>query len=61
MADDEKTQDVAAGASHNFDPDKTSIVPNTPRPAASDSGRVDDAEKTHLVGESVVPPRRPAP
>ena len=61
MADDEKTQDVAAGASQDVDPDKTWIVPNTPRPAASDSGRVDDAEKTHLVGESVVPPRRPAP
>lgn len=61
MADDEKTQGVAAGASQDFDPDKTWIVPNTPRPAASDSGRVDDAEKTHLVGESVVPPRRPAP
>jgi hypothetical protein len=61
MDDDEKTQHVAAGASQDFDPDKTTIVPNTPRPAAPNSGRVDDAEKTHLVGESVVPPRRPAP
>lgn len=61
MDDDEKTQDVAAGASQDFDPDKTWVVPHTPRPAASDYGRADDPEKTRPVGESVVPPRRAAP
>lgn len=43
MADDEKTQDVAAGASQDFDPDKTSIVPPR-RPAPTGEGLYPPAE-----------------
>jgi hypothetical protein len=58
MDEGEKTQGVAGGASEQFDPDKTTVVPNTPRPGpSSNAGHDPDPEKTHVVRESPIPPR----
>lgn len=59
MDDVEKTQDVADSAPQNVDPDKTTVVPSTPRPSATGARGNDDAERTQIVRDTPVP--RPAP
>ncbi|WP_241473880.1 hypothetical protein [Mycolicibacterium neoaurum] len=65
MDDAEKTQRVDGEQASQFDPDKTTVVPNTPRPTAPGP----DAERTQMVNPTPPPPRperptgesRPAP
>ena len=58
MDDVEKMRDVAEGASQDFDPDKTWVVPSTPRPGtAANPGHDPDAEKTQIVRDTPQPPR----
>lgn len=52
MDDAEKTQHVDGEQESQFDPDKTTVVPNTPRPAAPGP----DAERTQMVSPTPPPP-----
>ncbi|TXH15589.1 MAG: hypothetical protein E6R06_32710 [Mycobacterium sp.] len=60
MDDVEKTQDVADSAPHHVDPDKTTVVPSTPRPSTTGARADDDAERTQIVRDTPAAPR-PAP
>ncbi|QIV79497.1 hypothetical protein [Mycolicibacterium frederiksbergense] len=60
MDDVEKTQDVTDNAPHDVDPDKTTVVPSTPRPSTAGAQYGDDAERTQIVRDTPAP-SRPAP
>uniref|UniRef100_UPI001150B80B hypothetical protein n=1 Tax=Mycobacterium avium TaxID=1764 RepID=UPI001150B80B len=52
MDDVEKTQDAADSTLHHVDPDKTTVVPSTPRPSTTGARADDDAERTQIVRDT---------
>ena len=57
MDDAEKTRQVNGDKAPAFDPDKTWVVPSTPRPATAGA----DAERTQVVNDIPAGPGRPSP